>query len=465
MSDEKDCCVCYSASEDELIFCASEKCEDFYTCKRCYKKWLLEAEVKTEAKCMNCENGWTEKFLYMTFGKRWIENNDNGGYRRHIKDILYAEENALIASSMTNIDSAESKYEFDEPIRKKRSQIRSLKTKITKLEYSAKRYNNQRETELYEDALKEISSMESKIEELTGQINDLNSQKRRKLQSKEKYEENGFVYKIKCQVDYCKGFIGFDYKCKVCKTLICKECNEIITEDDHNCDKEILENVKSIRSETKNCPSCSVPIYKIIGCNVMFCTHCGYTFDWHTGKKTKGHNPHADEWRRSRGIHMRELNDIPCGGIPEFNEHYLSIPQDLRISMNRVQTLIRSVDSHLTANISTKAGKTQELREKYILNHIDKKEWKKALYRCYKDEKRKIANTQILELLRLLLIERTRDFSLSLTEDVEGNIKKCESTLKEVNEVIKYINKTFEEELKYLGSNSPYKIYGYILSR
>lgn len=51
-------------------------------------------------------------------------------------------------------------------------------------------------------------------------------------------------------------------------------------------------------ANTRPCPTCFVPIYKISGCDQMFCTECHAKFSWRTGKVVKGlfHNPHFFEW-------------------------------------------------------------------------------------------------------------------------------------------------------------------------
>ena len=46
--------------------------------------------------------------------------------------------------------------------------------------------------------------------------------------------------------------------------------------------------------DSKPCPNCYIPIFKLSGCNQMFCTNCHVVFDWISLKIDKGpvHNQH-----------------------------------------------------------------------------------------------------------------------------------------------------------------------------
>ena len=75
-----------------------------------------------------------------------------------------------------------------------------------------------------------------------------------------------------------------------------------------------------LRKETKNCPVCAATIYKISGCYQMFCTQCKIAFSWKTGEIEKGviHNPHFYQYQREAGQNIRNPQEVPCGGIPEY---------------------------------------------------------------------------------------------------------------------------------------------------
>ena len=84
-----------------------------------------------------------------------------------------------------------------------------------------------------------------------------------------------------------------------------------------------IESANLIKKETRPCPQCAVPIYKISGCDQMWCTQCQIAFSWNTGKVVVGgtiHNPHYFQFMRNGGVIGAERNpdDVVCGGIPNM---------------------------------------------------------------------------------------------------------------------------------------------------
>jgi hypothetical protein len=85
----------------------------------------------------------------------------------------------------------------------------------------------------------------------------------------------------------------------------------------HVCNADNLASAKLIDAETRACPKCGARVYKISGCNQMFCTACNdCAFDWVTGRiETVIHNPHYYEFQRQLhgGQAPRVPGDILCG--------------------------------------------------------------------------------------------------------------------------------------------------------
>lgn len=85
----------------------------------------------------------------------------------------------------------------------------------------------------------------------------------------------------------------------------------------HVCNPDNLASAKLIDAETRACPKCGARVYKISGCNQMFCTACNdCAFDWVTGRvETVIHNPHYYEFQRqlNGGQAPRVPGDILCG--------------------------------------------------------------------------------------------------------------------------------------------------------
>ena len=80
-----------------------------------------------------------------------------------------------------------------------------------------------------------------------------------------------------------------------------------------------FESAKLIKQETKPCPTCGVRIYKISGCDQIWCVECKVAFSWKTGIIDKGviHNPHFYEHMKNNnnGIAPRNPHDEVCGGL------------------------------------------------------------------------------------------------------------------------------------------------------
>ena len=128
----------------------------------------------------------------------------------------------------------------------------------------------------------------------------------------------------KCPVDNCNGFLSTQWKCGLCDTKVCSDCLEIKPEsktDEHVCNADSVASAKVIKRDTKPCPSCGVRIYKISGCDQMWCVECRVAFSWSTGCKIRGriHNPHFYEYQQAQGENaVRNPGDIACCGIPNY---------------------------------------------------------------------------------------------------------------------------------------------------
>jgi len=82
-------------------------------------------------------------------------------------------------------------------------------------------------------------------------------------------KEEKRVFKQKCGVEGCRGFLSSAWKCGLCATWTCPKCFDVLGKEKecgHECDPNNVESAKLIKKETRNCPSCAIPIFKIAGC-------------------------------------------------------------------------------------------------------------------------------------------------------------------------------------------------------
>jgi len=223
---------------------------------------------------------------------------------------------------------------------------------------------------------------------------------------------------MSCTMDNCRGFLSTQYKCGTCQTQICPDCL-IKKEDNHTCVESDKLTAEMIKKETKPCPKCGTRIYKIDGCDQMYCTSqqtgavCGTAFSWKTGKIETGqiHNPHYYEMARN-GMNLRNVGDIQCGGIPDIG----LILRMLRILdtdlSSRVTRIHRRLLEHIqyTANdarqrIQMHEQETRRLRITYMLGHINKEEFSTTIYKQERDHQKAVDIYHILDLISISGIE------------------------------------------------------------
>ena len=124
-----------------------------------------------------------------------------------------------------------------------------------------------------------------------------------------------------------EDILSTQYKCEICKLYTCHDCFEIIGHnktDEHTCNPDSVKSAELIRKDTKPCPTCGVRIFKISGCDQMWCTECEIAFSWSNrtvwimamfiiliiinGSKSK-----------NNGQAPRNPGDILCGGLCNYH--------------------------------------------------------------------------------------------------------------------------------------------------
>lgn len=172
-----------------------------------------------------------------------------------------------------------------------------------------------------------------------------------------------------CSMNDCRGFIRTKgFKCNICSTKFCNKCMAV-KDDGHQCKEDDISSFKMIKSECKPCPSCKALIYKIDGCNDMFCVVCKTPFSWRTGKSISGrfHNPHHAEWIAS----MRDQHSVndQC----DRNRFYrMNIREYHPIIKDYIDHTMHLQNSELPNYETTNDDKVLEQRVMYLLGMISK---------------------------------------------------------------------------------------------
>lgn len=129
-----------------------------------------------------------------------------------------------------------------------------------------------------------------------------------------------------CPLVECRGFVtGSSAACGSCKLRVCLKCREADSES-HTCNPDTLESLKTISTDSKPCPKCCAPVFRIAGCNHMFCTNCRTHFDWISGKilqnSTNHHYINTASFASNvatTGLGASAGDGDACGGDPEIN--------------------------------------------------------------------------------------------------------------------------------------------------
>lgn len=281
-------CQCQICLEDcsakksiECGFC------DFIGCKACVKESILYSV--NEPECPKCNHAWSYEFCIDNINRTFMEKD----YRSRRKDILFDVQKSKIPGTMGLVEN-EIKYE------ELTEQTMSLKVVINDLQ----------------DQLNQYQTMLYKTQDERNKI--------------KKAKTSLTTFKKKCPKEGCVGFLSSGHKCMICSTKVCPHCNEIVSNhldsgsgggeskhQEHVCDPDAVASYKLIKEETKPCPNCATAIFKIDGCDQMWCTSCHVAFSWKTGQKVTGriHNPHFYEWQKNNDDPNREVGEILCGGV------------------------------------------------------------------------------------------------------------------------------------------------------
>jgi len=242
-----------------------------------------------------------------------------------------------------------------------------------------------------------------------------------------------------CPVESCRGFLSQQWKCGLCNVFTCSKCNvpkpkpnpnpSEAEQDDHICNPDDIATAELLAKDTKPCPRCGTGIFKIDGCDQMWCTECKTAFNWRTGSLETGHvhNPHYFEYQRRIGADARNILDMPCNALAPDEYHgvlyelmqiacnHTSLNQverekrgkplltkDLRIHLqNRVIDYAFGIhyfaDRVLPRYRPDAIQNNMELRVQYLTEQITKDEFKSALSREAKQFNRKIEIGQVVQ--------------------------------------------------------------------
>jgi len=388
-------------------------------CVGCLRKCLLASSLSTP-ECPGCAHKFSLEFVADNTPKIFHNNQ----YRKkRAQDLLSQQRSLLPVTQQFIVDKAEQDRRANE---------------INMLH-------------------EESHNIRIRLKEIRAEVTLLES---RTYGQKEKKERNTFV--MGCGVSDCRGFLSQAWKCGTCGVNTCSKCRVVkVDGEEHECDDDDVATANLLTKETKPCPKCTVTIYKISGCDQMWCTECNTPFSWKTGKIVTGviHNPHFYEWQRSQngGVAPRpEGERYNCGGIPWIQ----TVEQ---IMIHRGTFFPNWAECHRSVNhISRVVARRYprqvgiqdhtDLRIKYLLKDINEKEWGDVLRRRQKKVEKDQEIHNILEMYSVTLTDIFQRFvrgdldiqrqSNVLREYVNDNLQKISVRY---NNLVPQINEDWQE--------------------
>ena len=359
------CCEKLNKSTRSLVECMH--CQ-FSACRQCCQTFILNED---SVKCMNSECGkeWTRKFIRDSFTASFI----NGPLKEWRENLLVEREKALLPATQIYAEALYRIKEIDKELR----EIAQGKHVVFQGYY--------KEVEL------RIERQRLRREPTTlvagGGV------------AADREERRQFMHP--CSVDDCRGYLSTQWKCGLCATWACPECHEVIgrsKDTPHTCDPNTIETTRLLKKETKPCPKCAASIFKIDGCDQMWCTQCHTAFSWKTGNiETKIHNPHYYEWlRETQGSVPRDPLDRPVACVEglevgrDMMRQFEIILRDQHKNyagvLHNLLTVFHNIIHLQNVEIRPEnyERRNRDLRIKFLMQDIDESQFKKALQQADK---------------------------------------------------------------------------------
>ena len=409
-----DCSICCEKLLKSVIctFCK------FESCSSCARRYLLESD--TDPHCMSCKKSWSRDFIDDSFPKTFV----NKDLKCHRENILIDREKSLLPSTQPLVER----------------------------ELHRRKYNK-----IIKDLYAERKQLQIELQRVSSNLNNAyNAMYYGTGDDTKKDEKLQFIKK--CPVTDCMGYLSSQWKCGICNIWACPDCHEIKGETrdiEHTCLQENIESAALITKETKPCPSCGIRIYKIEGCDQMFCTSCKTPFSWRTGNKIVGgtiHNPHYYEWLRLNGDgHIpRQLGDQLCGGLPSIYTLSALVKKLKHVSSNKsridLMYLVHRATTHIQYSeipryeyMEETQNSHSDLRVKYMLKELSDASWKSTLQ---KREKKNNKNLEISQILQMFMDTSSDTFRTIVTCE---SFNEIERHLEILCSLRTYFNQSFEK--------------------
>ena len=377
----------------ECNYCHSQQCTE------CIKTYMLG--TLDDPSCMQCKHPWTLDFVETYLPKTWLRKD----LQKHRAEILYEREKAMLPETQLILED------------QRNSELRRF---LLEVAASADKLETRIDKEYIPAEIVRLIDIVNQQFEVIPRVLNRNLMRG---SSEPEFIRN-------CPVDGCRGFIrNKTWCCGMCQVKLCSKCEVVLDggegQGNHVCNPQTLETIKVIKRDSKPCPSCKALIFKIDGCDQMWCIQCKTAFSWTSGRIETGriHNPEYYRWMREQnnGVVPREPGD---GGCIERVDH---LPYAHRVnrlceemeSKNRVMKIHMQLE-HITwlctntrVTIERNAN-NHDLRVSFLKKKISDDDFKTKLQRKEKMRRHKQAYLDIYNLLMTVGIQAFHQFVIDL---------------------------------------------------
>ena len=353
---------------------------DLEACRECVRRYLTNEDMVEDPHCMGCRISWQQRVVGMAVGPSFATTQ----MVQHRKKVLMNRNKANIPQVQEYAVARR-----DIPLLEK-----DIGDKRTELHIKHRREFAQLE--------RNMNPQKEKLASLRTVVNGGVSRDRQRA-----------VFVHKCSAENCEGFLTSSWKCGVCNNYTCNECGKQIGQYprgsercEHMCEASDVETFRLVRNSCKPCPNCATQIFKIDGCDQMWCTQCQTPFSWRTGLRLNGtvHNPHYFEWARRGGRALQRQPGAPCGGVDTFTLLHAvnrvfteNQGQSMAYTVTRIlqrREHFHNIDAQQVRNI-VNANVDRDLIAEFIVNEITEEEFAHKLQMV--DKKRRF-NRELLEI-------------------------------------------------------------------
>ena len=437
------CCEPFTKMLRKPVDCKS--CE-ISVCLKCTKTYIMD--TLQDAHCMGCRNAWNREFLDGILSKTFVE----GDYKKHRENILLDREKALLPETMPDVET----YLQTQKLTLKLTELRKNKRTI-RLENVPPEGDH---IEARLAVLKKNQDKQLKIF-LIDQEMVMIDYHRYLLENETKTPTERRQFVRACPADDCRGFLSSQWKCGLCEVWVCPTCHEVKGDNkdaEHTCKPENVATAQLLTKDTRPCPKCAAMIFKISGCDQIWCTQCETAFSWNKGTIETGviHNPHYYEYMRTNGGLPRAVGDVPCavgdvpcGGMPTI--YTIRLWKD-KIDDKYIQKLTVILRAHhhievieVNNNQVNQVNDNRDLRIIYLAKEIDEQYFKRMLQKREKINNRKREVLMVWQMLLLANVDITQRLVADIEQKDKVSAKTMEKYMNEYDTLARYVHECLQK--------------------